>query len=61
MQLEPTLLINARVHIDPEDLQAIIEQGLRSTAGNRMEAAIAPLRSFRPGRPRPTHRFEKVL
>ncbi len=54
----PTAMrINARVHIGPDELQAIVEGALREVAGERLESTITALRSFRPGRPVPTHRF----
>ena len=49
--------INARVHIGPDELQAIVEGALREAAGQRLEATITAVRSLRPGRPVPTHRF----
>jgi hypothetical protein len=60
-QLGTTLLINARVHLDPESLQEIVERDLHSIAANRVAVTIATMQSFRPGRPQPTHRLEKVL
>ena len=51
--------INARVHIGPDELQAIVEGcacGERAGTGG-LEATITALRSLRPGRPVPTHRF----
>jgi Ni2+-binding GTPase involved in maturation of urease and hydrogenase len=52
--------INARVHIGPEELQAIVERALRQVAGSRLEATITALSSLRPGRPVPTHRFART-
>jgi Ni2+-binding GTPase involved in maturation of urease and hydrogenase len=55
--------INARVHLGPDKLQAIVEDALRAAAGGhrarhgRLEATITALSSLRPGRPVPTHRF----
>ena len=62
---EAAMRINARVHIGPDELRAIVEDALREAAGaagtpgrgSRIEATITALSSFRPGRPVPTHRF----
>ena len=54
---ESAMRINARVHIAPDELQAIVAGALRAAAGQRLEATITALSSFRPGRPVPTHRF----
>ena len=54
---QAAMRINARVHIAPGELQAIVEGALREAAGERLDATVTALRSFRPGRPVPTHRF----
>jgi hypothetical protein len=56
-----TLLVNARVHIDPEALRATVERCLRDAAGDNIAVEIGKLASFRPGRPEPTHRFDHVV
>jgi G3E family GTPase len=56
-----SLVVNARVHAQPEMLRAIVERSLQSVAGNRVEATITNLRSFFPGRPQPTHRYQRVV
>ncbi len=58
---QAAMRINARVHIGPEELQAIVEGALRAAAGApacglRLDATITALSSLRPGRPVPTHR-----
>ena len=58
---EAGLLLNARVHILPEDLRAIIERSLRAATGARMAARIMSLESFSPSRPQPTHRYSHVV
>jgi G3E family GTPase len=60
-QREVALLINARVHVQPDVLRATVEGALSATAGDRLEATITNLRSFFPGRPEPTYRYEKVV
>ena len=56
---QAVMRINARVHIGPDELKAIVEGALRETAGGhgRLDATITALSSLRPGRPVPTHRF----
>lgn len=56
-----SLLINARVHLDPGPLRSVVEQCLRSVAGSAVEARITSLESFQPGRPVPTHRIGFVV
>jgi hypothetical protein len=58
---EAAILINARVHVEPDVLRAIVENALTATAGERMEATITNMRSFLPGRPQPTYRYEAVV
>ena len=58
---EAALLINARVHVQPDVLRAIVENALAATAGDRLEATITNMRSFFPGRPQPTYRYEAVV
>ena len=55
------LLINARVHVQPDALQEAVERCLQTTAGERLEARITNLRSFFPGRPQPTYRYDNVM
>ncbi len=52
--------INARVHIAPDELRAIVEGALREASEGRIEATITALSSFRPGRPVPTHWFART-
>ncbi len=54
---QAAMRINARVHIGPDELRAIVENTLREAAGPRLSATITALSSFRPSRPVPTHRF----
>jgi ethanolamine utilization protein EutP (predicted NTPase) len=65
-QIEPgqrrtALLINARVHAAPELLQSVVENALTATGGGRVSASVTNLRSFHPGRPQPTYRYEEVV
>ncbi len=51
------LILNARVELAPELLRTIVEEALAAGAdGATVE--IARLNSFRPSRPKPTHRFD---
>jgi hypothetical protein len=60
-QRRVALLINARVHVQPDALRKAVEDRLQATAGGRVEARIASIRSFFPGRPQPTYRYESVV
>jgi len=55
---QANLIINARVAIDPEELQTLVDAAL-TTASAAIQATISErqTQSFRPGRPVPTHRF----
>lgn len=53
------LIVNARVACDPDMLDEVVEQILQKTCGTRgAKIENRQTRSFRPGRPVPTHRFE---
>jgi G3E family GTPase len=55
---EATMRLNARVHIAPEELNAICVDALRdSCTASNISWRIAALRSLSPGRPVPTHRY----
>lgn len=56
-----SLLVNARVHVQPEVLRAIVETVLQAVSQDRVEATITNLRSFFPGRPQPTYRYGRVV
>ncbi len=56
-----SLIVNARAHTDPQVLDAIVERSIRSTIGNNIEAPDLTLRSFKPGYPKPTYRFDTVI
>jgi len=57
-----SLLINARVHVQPNTLSAIVEESLRSVAAShQIEVTITNMRSFFPARPQPTNRYERVV
>ncbi|MFO0871007.1 MAG: hypothetical protein U0935_18935 [Pirellulales bacterium] len=53
------LIVNARVAIAPETLQAAVTEAVaRIAAGNHAEFSLHSIRSFRPGRPVPTYRVK---
>jgi Ni2+-binding GTPase involved in maturation of urease and hydrogenase len=56
-----TLVVNARVQAEPAQLEAIVRRCIADAAGEAIDAEIAELASFRPGRPAPIHRFDKPL
>ena len=52
------LILNARVALDPETLAELVTRGTHVAAlAVGGSATLANLRSFRPGRPVPTHRL----
>ena len=56
---EVAMRLSARVHIGPEELQAIVEGVVRNTADGRLDATIIAMHSLSPGRPVPTYREAK--
>lgn len=53
-----SLIINARVAIDPGTLQDLVQKVVRGSATARNASATGEkTQSFRPGRPTPTHRY----
>jgi hypothetical protein len=53
-----TVLLNARVCIEPQALRALVEQCLESACSGTLAATITRIQSFAPARPEPTHRFD---
>ncbi len=56
-----SLIINARVHLDPIELRGVVEQSLTATSGDHVRAQITTMESFTPGRPEPVHRMDRVV
>jgi G3E family GTPase len=55
---ETDLIVNARVAIDPAELQSRVEKVVRDACASRSATQVdAKTQSFRPGRPMPTHRY----
>ena len=57
----PTLILNARVQISPEELEAMVRELLTTAVADRLEFQIQSLRCLMPGRPNPTHRYAKIV
>jgi Ni2+-binding GTPase involved in maturation of urease and hydrogenase len=55
------LIVNARVEILPQELEQIVRESLAKVAGRRVRIDIDDLRCLRPGRPKPTHRYDAVV
>ena len=55
------LVINARAHLGPDQLNAIVERSILIAAGEGVEVTNPSLRSFSPAYPKPTHRIEKIV
>lgn len=52
------LIVNARVAVDPADLEGVVERAVEQVAAKfGISAAISGMQRFRPGRPTPTHRM----
>lgn len=52
------IVVNARVAIDPADLESLVREELANSAtGMGATQKVISLQSFRPGRPVPTHRI----
>lgn len=58
---EADVIVNARVAVDPQELQRHVLSVLGSVAA-QMGATLSPdkTQSFRPGRPQPTHRYAQA-
>jgi len=59
---EGTMIVNARIAMDPGLLQEAAEHALQSAASrSRARASVTAIRSFRPGYPRPPYRVQEVV
>jgi hypothetical protein len=55
---EAEVIVNARVALDPTELQEQVRRALELAVESRQATvAIGKTQSFRPGRPQPTHRY----
>jgi hypothetical protein len=57
---EVRLVLNARAHIGPEALEALVRGCLASMACGKIRIVVEDLRAFSPARPQPTHRYRAV-
>lgn len=58
---EAELIVNARVAIDPDELEALVREVVPlACAAVGATAAFVTMQSFRPGRPVPTHRYAQA-
>jgi G3E family GTPase len=52
------LIVNARVAVDPVDLEEVVTRTVQQVAGDLgLVATVSGMQRFRPGRPMPTHRM----
>jgi G3E family GTPase len=55
---EADVIVNARVALDPAELERVVHEVVAAAARERgIEAKFIKTQSFRPGRPTPTHRY----
>ncbi|MCZ7644251.1 MAG: cobalamin biosynthesis protein P47K [Planctomycetota bacterium] len=54
---EAYLILNARVHMAPEDLEPAVREALEACAREGLNSKLERLECFRPGRPVPEHRI----
>jgi Ni2+-binding GTPase involved in maturation of urease and hydrogenase len=59
--LRADLTLNARVEMSPEELERVVHAALGDVADGRVRAEIRSLRCLRPGRPKPTYRYDRVV
>jgi hypothetical protein len=54
--------LNLRAETSPENLRCAVEHSLRDYAikNPALQLKTEHLESFRPGKPQPTHRFQKI-
>ena len=55
------LIVNARVEMSPTELETIVRDSIDIAAGNKVDAEIREVTSMSPGRPNPTHRYDRVV
>ncbi|MDR2116533.1 MAG: cobalamin biosynthesis protein P47K [Planctomycetaceae bacterium] len=57
---KPVLIFNARVQMSPESLEKLVRQLFAGNISRQLDVKIETLRCLMPGRPNPTHRFNKT-
>jgi len=55
------LTLNARVEMEPDELDNLARQVLLTTAGDKISVREKVWRCLKPGRPEPTFRFDKIV
>ncbi len=56
------LIVNARVHMDPEPLEQVVQQCLgRVCQARTIQVRPTGMQRFKPGRPVPTHRYAEAV
>jgi G3E family GTPase len=56
------LTLNARVQMEPEQLEAVVREELKQVAAEKHASAkIAVLNCLKPGRPNPTYHYDRVV
>ncbi|MCX6236870.1 MAG: hypothetical protein NTY07_04805 [Bacteroidia bacterium] len=58
---EARLTLNARVEMNPEDLEQIVRKTLKESVKGNLKVKIIALRCLSPGRPNPTFRFDRIV
>jgi Ni2+-binding GTPase involved in maturation of urease and hydrogenase len=58
---EGRVIINARVETSPENLDEMVRRAVDEVIGGRHEAEVVAWRYLQPGRPNPTHRYDRVV
>lgn len=58
---EVEIILNARVEITPEELENVVKDVLEVEMNNSVEYEVEFLNSLKPGRPNPTHRYDKIV
>ena len=55
-------VVNARVEMSPEDVEHLVRTQLQQSCHKHgLDAEVVHLQSLRPGRPTPTHRYDRVV
>jgi G3E family GTPase len=56
---EAEMIVNARVEMEPKELEVLFLESLKLICGNSIKYRINRIRSISPGYPKPTHRYKK--
>jgi len=57
---EVSMILNARVEMNHDDLEKIILEELDNTKNDKLDYSIIELNCLKPGRPNPTHRYTHI-